>query len=118
MPHQMANPQFEECARICHECYDECLRTSVHCLGLGGNHATVEHQTLLNDCAQVCHAAGNLLHRGSHFAERQCAVCAEICRACGDDCAQIAGGDATMQGCAETCRRCAEACERMAGAAV
>jgi hypothetical protein len=109
---------MEDCAHICHECQDACLRTIIHCLDLGGPHAAREHQTLLTDCAAICGLAHGFMHRQSPHATHVCRECAEICRQCADDCERVGNGDATMRKCAETCRRCAEACENMAGAGV
>ena len=115
MPHQNMK-MMEECARICHECEDACLRTIVHCLDLGGDHASREHQTALADCAGICGFVHGFMHRESPHAVHLCRECAEICRACADSCQSIGNGDAAMSQCAQTCRRCADACEQMAGA--
>lgn len=109
--------EMENCAKVCHECQDSCLRTIVHCLDLGGSHAMREHQTLLTDCAAICGLSHGFLHRQSPRHVQSCRVCAEICRACAEDCDRLADGDRMMTDCAEECRRCAESCEHMAGAA-
>lgn len=106
---------MEECAHICHECEDACLRTSVHCLDLGGEHASREHQTLLTDCAVICGASHSFLHRESPHHVATCRACAEVCGACAEACERMAGNDETMQACAAACRRCSESCSRMAG---
>ncbi len=115
MPH--SNP-MEHCAHTCHECQDACLRCAVHCLDMGGAHASREHQTLLTDCAAICGLVHGFMHRQSPHAVHLCAECAEICRACADDCDRLAHGDRTMKECAETCRRCAEECDQMSAAGV
>lgn len=109
---------MEECAGLCHECQDACLRTAVHCLDLGGQHVTRTHQTLLADCVAICAAAHSLLHRQSPQHMHTCRACAETCRACAADCERLADGDRQMEDCASICMRCAESCERMAGATV
>jgi hypothetical protein len=107
---------MESCAHLCHECQDECLRTIVHCLSLGGEHASKSHQTMLADCVAICGVSHNLLHRQSPQHVLTCRACAEICNACADDCERVGNGDAAMKRCAEVCRRCAESCDAMAGA--
>lgn len=109
--------RMDECARMCHECLDTCLKTIVHCLDRGGEHASREHQTMLTDCAAICTASHGFLHRRSAQHVHTCRACAEICRACAEDCERVGSGDEMMQRCAEVCRRCADSCEKMAGAA-
>jgi hypothetical protein len=116
MPHDTRT--MEDCAHLCHECQDVCLRTIVYCLDLGGEHASRPHQTLLADCAAICGLSHDFLHRQSPQHTHTCRACAEICRACADDCDRMASGDRQMRGCADLCRRCAESCEKMAGAGV
>lgn len=110
--------RLQRCIKDCQECTTACLRTASHCLGMGGDHAAPEHQTLLQDCAHVCGTAAGFMSRGSHHHAAICRACAEICHACADDCDRLAGGDTTMQKCVEACRRCAESCETMATASV
>ena len=38
------------------------------------------------DCADLCALAVRLMSRGSDFAARLCAVCAEVCEACACEC--------------------------------
>lgn len=113
--------EMETCARLCHACQDECLGMIRPCLELGGRHASPDHQTLLLDCAQVCHLCENLMHRQSEHAAVMCRGCAEVCRACATSCRDLAagGGDyARHEHCAEICQRCAQACEQMVAHAV
>lgn len=118
MAHLIESKELRQCIDICMECADSCDRTATHCLSMGGEHASQEHQTLLHDCADICLTAARFMSRGSHQHPRTCAVCAEICRLCADDCERLANGDRMMQQCAEFCRRCAESCEKMAEANV
>ena len=57
------------------------------------------------DCADICSLAVQFMARGSKYAEKLCALCAEICKACGDECAKSK---------LEHCQRCAEACHKFA----
>src|SRR5215471_9620928 len=98
MPHHH-DTALEQCAHVCHECQDACLRTIIHCLDLGGEHASRPHQTLLTDCAAICALSHDFLHRQSHHAHHSCRLCAEICRACAEDCDRIGPADATMRDC-------------------
>jgi len=104
---------MEQCAEICHECQDACLKAITHCLEMGGEHASREHQTMLTDCAAICGVSHGFLHRQSSHHHHTCGACAEICRACADDCERTGNGDAVMKECALACRRCAESCEQM-----
>lgn len=106
------------CAHACHECQDACLKTIVHCLDLGGEHASREHQTLLADCVGICGLSHDFLHRQSPHAVHVCRECAEICNACADECERLGREDSVMKSCAQTCRHCAESCEKMAGAGI
>lgn len=106
---------FEECAHACHECQDMCLRTIVHCLDMGGEHASREHQTLLHDCAGVCGLSHSFLHRRSPWSATLCRACADICDVCADECEHLGRGDPMMEACARACGRCARSCEEMTG---
>jgi len=118
MAHEMPNHETQRCIKDCGECASICAQTAYHCLHLGGEHASPEHQGLLRDCAQICGVAVSFMARSSHHAVHICRECAEICAECADDCERLANGDSMMQQCAEVCRRCAQSCEKMAGAAV
>lgn len=108
----------QQCIEDCLDCADICTRCATHCLDMGGEHASVEHQTLMQDCADICTVAARLMGRSSQHAAKFCGECAEICLACAEDCERLAGEDPMMKECAETCRTCAKACQQMAGAAV
>jgi hypothetical protein len=110
--------ELQECIEHCAHCGDACLKTTVHCLDMGGEHASREHQTLLHDCADICELAARFMSRRSPHHAHTCRECAEICERCAEDCERLASGDAMMRECAEVCRRCAQSCQRMAAAAV
>jgi hypothetical protein len=108
--------EMETCARLCHECHDECVRLVQHCLSLGGPHADVDHIRTVLDCADICRTSEDFLHRGSPLHHHICEACAEICTICGEDCDRF-GDDAEMKRCAKVCHRCADECRAMAQAA-
>src|SRR5438477_13014496 len=103
---------LDQCAQVCHECQDACLGLIPHCLGLGGPHADKEHIGVLMDCAVICGASHDFLHRGSPLHRETCRACSTVCAACAKSCARIPG-DAAMHDCAQACLRCAESCRRM-----
>ena len=112
-----ADPRkLEECAEVCHHCKDACLRTIVHCLDLGGKHASRQHQMLLSDCIAICGVSHDFLRRESPLHAHTCRACAQVCNACADDCEQMAQGDRVMTECVRRCRECAQSCEQMASA--
>lgn len=114
--HRNTERALQDCIDACQECASVCERTARHCLGMGGEHASPAHQTLLRDCAHICATAGAFMARGSEHHHLVCGVCAELCVACAEDCERLAEGDQTMEQCAKTCRACARSCEQMAGA--
>lgn len=118
MPHEMPNRETQQCIRDCGECATVCAQTTHHCLHLGGDHASPEHQGLLRDCAQICGVAVGFMARSSHHASEICRLCTEICVACADDCDRLADGDSMMKQCVQVCRKCAQSCEKMAAAGV
>jgi hypothetical protein len=85
---------------------------------MGGEHASPEHQNVMQDCKQICALAVGFMARESRHMGHVCRECAEICTARADDCDRMAHGDPLMKQCAEVCRRCAQSCEKMAGAGV
>ncbi|MCK6477881.1 MAG: hypothetical protein L6Q35_13745 [Phycisphaerales bacterium] len=108
---------LDECAERCHECHDVCLDTIVHCLSLGGMHASRDHQVMLAGCARICAVSHFFLRLHSPQHVHTCRACAEICRACAADCRQMSESDQLMRRCADVCGRCAESCDAMSKAA-
>jgi hypothetical protein len=94
-------------------CHDTCMESIVHCLKLGGEHASPAHIRLLIDCAAICESAANFMLRSSDYHGRVCGVCADICDACANDCERFQNDD-MMRQCAELCRLCAQSCREMA----
>lgn len=94
-----------KCAQACEECFAACLQEP-----------DVQQRTamlkMLNDCAEICFQAVQLMARNSSFAKALCDVCAQICEACAKDCEKFK--DAHCQDCARYCRECAKACREMA----
>lgn len=118
MPYDKPSNEALACMKDCAECASMCAQTAHHCLAMGGDHASPDHQGLLQDCKQLCSTAVNFMARSSHHAADLCRLCATVCNECADDCDRLANGDQMMSQCAQTCRKCAETCEKMAGAAV
>jgi len=108
--------QTDQCAKLCQECHDTCLRTIQHCLTKGGPHADPAHIRLMMDCVEMCQTSANFMQRRSPLHGRTCAVCSEICEACARDCERL-GEDGEMKICADACRRCAHECRQMAAMA-
>lgn len=108
---------MQECIGHCSGCHNICVNTIAHCLDMGGEHASRAHIGLLQDCADACRMATDLMLRGSVFHPRMCGLCAEICDRCADDCERLGPDDEVMMHCAALCRRCAESCRAMSGAA-
>lgn len=106
--------ELQDCIDLCLECHAMCERTAGHCLAMGGEHASREHQTTMRDCAEICATSADFMIRESPMHAFTCRACAEACRRCEADCRRLSGGDSMMERCADTCRRCAESCERMA----
>lgn len=104
----------EACIRVCNDCAATCAATSIHCLDMGGDHASPEHQTILLDCVDICSTAARLLARDSPHHPGICRACVEFCNRCAKECEQMLGADEQMSECAEVCRRCATSCEQMA----
>ncbi|HEX5385335.1 MAG TPA: four-helix bundle copper-binding protein [Gemmatimonadales bacterium] len=106
--------EMQDCIANCTECHNICAATAGHCLDMGGQHASRQHQTTLLDCAQICATSAEFMLRQSELHSSVCGVCAEACRRCADDCERMANGDGMMQQCAQVCRRSQHSCERMA----
>ena len=76
MAHQMT-PEMRECIQNCLDCHAICLETAIQCLTIGGKHASVEHQRILQDCAQICVTCADFMLRGSTHQLRVCGDCGE-----------------------------------------
>ncbi len=114
---QASVAMMEKCVHTCHECQDQCLKTIVNCLKKGGQHASLEHQTLLANCVEICGVSHNLLHRQSSRHVHTCRACAAICSQCADHCERMAQSDEVMNKCVKFCHRCAQSCNEMASSA-
>jgi len=108
--------EMRECIQNCLNCHAICKETMAHCLMMGGEHASPDHQRILADCAQACITSADFMLRMSDYHPQYCGNCADICRACADDCERLGRGDETMQRCAEMCRRCEQSCRQMSHA--
>lgn len=106
--------QLQGCIVDCLECYSLCKQEAMnHCLEAGGRHLDPEHFRLMEDCAELCRTAAELMLGSSAFHRQMCALCAEVCEACARSCEEIGGLDA----CARACRGCAQSCRRIAATA-
>lgn len=114
MQHHEISGDMQQCITNCLNCHRMCEQTALHCLHMGGPHASPDHIRMMLDCAQICQTSADFMLRGSAFHHRTCGVCAEICESCAKDCERLANGDQQMQACADACRRCVETCSRMA----
>ena len=91
-----------------------CTEMVGHCLSVGGDHAELDHISLLLDCAQICMTSAAFMMRVSDLHRELCQVCALTCERCVASCARLAGDDPVMLQCAEICRLCAVSCQQMA----
>lgn len=110
----MTHAEMQTCIDNCTACHRACLALVPHCVGMGGEHASAAHITLLLDCAQSCATSADFMLRNSRFHSQTCGLCAQVCEACAQDCERLANGDAQMLECAAACRRCAQSCQAMA----
>jgi len=108
--------EMHQCIENCSDCHDACTEMLVHCLGMGGEHASPEHIRALLDCAQSCDTSRDFMLRGSALHPAICGACAEACERCAESCERIGPDDEVMRNCAEHCRRCAATCRQMAAA--
>ena len=113
MSHAPVPTEIAQCIDDCLACHRACLDTVIHCLKLGGHHASVGHVQVLLDCAQICTTTAAFLLRFSPRHHHACTVCAEICDECAASCESFVG-DAAMAACAKACRTCAASCRAAA----
>ncbi|MGV3615968.1 MAG: four-helix bundle copper-binding protein [Fimbriimonas sp.] len=111
------DPEMRRCIENCVECHAICEHCAMHCLEMGGHHASQSHQTTMRDCAEICATSADFMVRCSPIHGDVCQVCAVACERCADECGGMADGDEMMLRCAEICRRCAESCRAMASSA-
>src|ERR1035437_2877945 len=108
----MSHEQYDSCIKGCNECATACENCAASCLHEQDIKKMARCIETDRDCADICSLATRYMSRGSSFAGKRCALCAEICQACGDEC-----GKHKMehcQQCAKACRTCAEECRKMA----
>ena len=108
----MAHQQFAACIEACEKCAQACDHCATACLEEDDVKAMARCIALDIDCAEICRLAAAYMSRGSEFATRLCAACAEVCQACGDECARHPMDHCRQ--CARACQLCADECRRMA----
>src|SRR5581483_5451350 len=52
---------MQSCMESCSDCHGACLELIDHCLRLGGEHARPHHIKQLEDCAEICQVALNVM---------------------------------------------------------
>jgi hypothetical protein len=109
----MSHDKYETCIKACQDCAAECEHCVTACLSEDDIKMMARCIELDRDCADICSLAAKLMARGSEFAQKFCALCAEVCQACGDECNKHAQMDHCKR-CADACYRCAEECRKMA----
>lgn len=113
---QDLSADMQRCIDNCLACHATCERTSAHCLRMGGEHASKDHQTTMRDCAQLCATCADFMIRESAIHMHVCGACAVACEHCEEECRRLANGDEMMLACADTCAKCAETCRMMSSA--
>lgn len=113
MPHE----KYQKCIDACNQCAVTCEHCAAACLQENNVSELARCIALDHNCADVCYMASKLMAGGSEFAERFCALCADVCEACGNECEKHSSMDHCKQ-CADACFQCAKVCREMAGSTV
>ncbi len=108
----MSPQTYQSCIEACQACVITCEHCASSCLREQDVKAMARCIALDRSCADICSFAVREMARGSDFAAKVCAVCAEVCQACGDECGNHQHQH--CQDCAKACHSCAEECRRMA----
>ena len=87
----------------CEACAYKCCST---------NPDAIDCTRLCLDCAAMCRLVLTLQSRGSKWAARIAAVCADLCAECATECGKY--NDEYCRQCTEICTRCADECREMA----
>ncbi len=103
--YQAAADATARCRQSCETCHYNC------CLPNG----SAECGRLCLDCAEICRVTETLLARGSQWAPKMAALCAEVCDACAAQCEQ--SSSEYCAACAQACRECARLCREIAESA-
>src|SRR5688572_4219658 len=78
----MSHERFEDCIEACHQCMEACEHCATECLHEQDVKMMTRCIELDRSCADICSFAMREMARGSRFAEKVCALCAEVCEAC------------------------------------
>ena len=92
----------QACITACGTCFDQMV----------GQKSDSDCPRCCVDCIAICQLAVQAMSSGSPFADKICALCAEICTWCAEECESM--GHDHCKACAEACRRCADTCSSMA----
>ncbi|MTI22095.1 four-helix bundle copper-binding protein [Fulvivirga sp. RKSG066] len=103
------NNKILQCIDNC----NECITAARICLDqhMGEPDMKKCHQLCL-DCIALCTACIQMLASQSDYANRICAICADLCKACAEECGKF--DSEVCKQCAEKCEACAESCAKMA----
>ena len=115
----MSHEKFQSCIEACNECATTCSHCATSCLHESDVKNLAHCVQLDLECAAICRSAAELMSLGSSYAQKLCAICADICDACAAECEKHSHLE-HCKACAEACKRCAEECRSMSkqGAAV
>ncbi len=113
-PHAEHAGHFNQCAKACADCLQECNSCYHHCAGLvtEGHKDHAKTMKFCVDCGEICSAAAKLAARQSMLAAILCDACAKACDECNAACEKFPD-DKHMAKCAKACRDCATACRDM-----
>lgn len=105
---QMGQVEIEQCIQDCLNCHTVCLQTATNCQQAGGQHASHEHISLLQDCAKLCQTAAQFMQHNSPVYGYVTQACAQVATHCANECDQMGDTD-----CANACRNTAWSCDQV-----
>ncbi|MCC2641407.1 MAG: yhjQ [Nitrospira sp.] len=112
---------IEDCIQACMACAHICNVCESDMVGMAQQapeDLTTRCIRLCRECADICFLSAQWMGRGSVFAVRMCALCAELCDLCAGLCEEHAPYHALCADCAKECRRCAALCHKMVAESV
>ena len=118
-PHAAQGPSAElmRCVEACIACATACTACADACLAEEALHDLASCVLMNTDCADICHATGQVLMR--RFApdwqvlRKQVEACKTACRRCAARCEHHAALHEHCRVSGEVCRRCHTACEQL-----
>src|SRR5579884_4075186 len=90
----MGQVELQQCIQDCLTCYDVCMQIAANDQHASGDHAKLEHISILQDCAELCQTAAHFMQHNSPLYCYVTQACAQVATRCAAESEQMGDSDA------------------------